>query len=177
MFGHENVGTPSHVANDQLFDLFAPSIVGELQEEPLAALGSDAEVFNDRVHDGAARNRDQRVVRRSNAGAAEPDVFDRPFGAAEPDAMSDPERFLKHDQHRAEQIRQTVARGKSHGEAADAKAGEHREGRKPQLGSGLHQQSDRYHDPDEPHAQPDDLAADEVRQDMDVRYRGQRSLF
>ena len=46
---------PPDVAN-QIFQLFARGIVGELQEESLATLGSEAEVFDRRVHDRAARN-------------------------------------------------------------------------------------------------------------------------
>ena len=76
------------------FHLFARGIVRDLHEEALATLGPEAEVLDRRVHDRAARDRHQRIVRRSDAGAAEADVLDRPFAPADPDDVADAKRLL-----------------------------------------------------------------------------------
>jgi hypothetical protein len=90
--------------DNQFFHLFARGVVGELQEESLATLGSEAEVFDRRVYDRAARNCHQRVVRRSDASAAEADVLDRTFARSDPDGVADTKRLLQCDKQRTDEI-------------------------------------------------------------------------
>ena len=81
-------------AGDDLFHLFTRRVVHDLNKKALATLGPYAEVLDRRVHHHAARDCHQRVVRRSDAGAAETDILHGAFGPADPDDVADAERLL-----------------------------------------------------------------------------------
>ena len=143
---------------DQLFELFAGCVVGNLDQEALAAHRAKAEVFDRRINHVVVWDRDQRVIRCTDPRAAEADVLYCAFTAGHPDVMPDAERLLDHDQHRAEEIGETVPSRKRYGQTSDTQSRQHRIGRETQLVGPLDQESSGNDHADEAHAESDELA-------------------
>src|SRR5271155_3180380 len=134
------------MVGEQLFNavgkrlhLLTRGIVGDLYEKALATRRTKAEILDRRIDHRVVRDRYQRVIRCADPGAPEADVLDCPLAPGDPDQVTNPERLLEHDQHRAQQVCQAVASGERDGQAADAQAGENRIGRETQLVRSLDQ--------------------------------------
>ena len=91
-------------ANNQFFHLFARGSVGDLHDESLTTLSPHTEVFDRRIHDRTAGNRNQRVVACPNPRAPKTDVFDRTFAPGDPNNVTDPELLLDCNKQRTNQI-------------------------------------------------------------------------
>ena len=116
-------------ALSQQLELFTRGTVGHLDQQPLSAHRAQAKVFDGGVDDVVIGDRHQRIIRRADAGAAEPDILDRALGPADRHQMTDAKRLFDHDQHRAEQVCETVTRRQCDRQAADTQPGEDRIGR------------------------------------------------
>src|SRR5215213_5115767 len=114
--------------------------------------------FDRGVDDRVVWNRYQRIFERTDTRASEADILDRALASARFYIIADAEGFLKHDQHRAEQVREAVAGRKRHGDTSDAQSGHDRVDGETEFVGALNQEPNGDDNTGEAHTQPDQLA-------------------
>jgi hypothetical protein len=89
-----------------------PRVVSDLDQKALAAHHAKAEVFDRRINHGVVRDRYQRVIRCTILVLRKPTPSTVP---SPPDTLTVMPEAEHHDQHRAEEVGETVPSRKRHG--------------------------------------------------------------